>query len=271
MVRLDPAVTLTCLNSWTELWLCLSAVCCSRTADLDAFEKQHTGWFIRGDSNHYLARQPGTKLFPALPVYEQEWQCMLSSAAILGVKDCMPNCLEQVDNIIACLCNTKTMATAVNRYFRGRSHDGKGVQRHLITYEDAMEALTVIDHKTGPSPTQGCYAHFNSSPTRFPKPAATKPSCSPIASLQITQPVKGGQGQQTSCLPKTYPRCLIPDKPCWQCGLPSIGTARTWNTCDHACLNCGGPSHHAPGGHKTDHCLNPRKGPHNLTFWSPAL
>ena len=58
---------------------------------------------------------------------------MLSSAAILGVEDCMPNRLEQVDNVIACLCDSKSMATAVNRYFRERSRDGKGVQRHLIT------------------------------------------------------------------------------------------------------------------------------------------
>ena len=106
MVRLDPAVTLTCLDHWTELWLSLAAVCCSRTADLDAFEKQRTGWFIGGDSNHYLARQPGTELFLALSEYEQEWQRMLSSAAILGVEDCMPNRLEQVDNVIACRCDS---------------------------------------------------------------------------------------------------------------------------------------------------------------------
>jgi hypothetical protein len=196
MVRLDPAVTLTCLDSWTELWLCLSAVCCSRTADLDGFEKQRAGWFIGGDSNHYLARQPGTELFPALSVYAQEWQRMLSSAAILGVEDCMPNRLEQVDNVIACLCDTKTMATAVNRYFRERSRDGRGVQRHLITYEDAMEALTVIDHETGPSPTQGCYARFNSSPTKFPKPAA-KPRLPQSHRISADHPAcEGGSGSE---------------------------------------------------------------------------
>ena len=78
---------------------------------------------------------------------------MLSAASVLGVEDCMPNRLEQVDNVIACMCDTKGMATAVNKYFRERSRNGKGVPRHLITYEDAMEALTVVDHESGPSPT----------------------------------------------------------------------------------------------------------------------
>ena len=77
MVRPSPTVMctliMTCLSHWAKLWLSLAAVCCSRTADLDAFEKQHIGWFISGDSNHYLACQPGTKLFPALSEYEQEW------------------------------------------------------------------------------------------------------------------------------------------------------------------------------------------------------
>ena len=73
MVRLDPASTLACQDHWTDLWVCLVTVCCSRTADLAAFEKQREGWFIRGDSKHYLARQPGTDLFTAISVYEQEW------------------------------------------------------------------------------------------------------------------------------------------------------------------------------------------------------
>ena len=143
MVRLDPAVTLTCQEHWTDLWVCLVAVCCSRTADLAAFEKQRSGWFIQGDPKHYLARQPGTDLFSAISKYEQEWQRMLSAASILGpVEECMFNRLEQVDNVIASLCDSKSMATAVNKYFRERSRDGKGVPRHLISYEDAMEALT---------------------------------------------------------------------------------------------------------------------------------
>lgn len=91
MARLGPAVTLTCQEHWTYLWLCLAAVCCSRTADLDAFEKQRAGWYIWGGSSHYLARQPGTELPSALSEYEQEWQRLLSAAAILGVEDCMPN------------------------------------------------------------------------------------------------------------------------------------------------------------------------------------
>ena len=47
MVRLDPAVTLTCQEHWTGLWVCLAAVCCSscRSTDLAAFEKQRAGWF----------------------------------------------------------------------------------------------------------------------------------------------------------------------------------------------------------------------------------
>ena len=116
MVRLDPAVILTCQlqEHWTDLWLCLAAVCCSRKADLDAFKKQRAGWDIKGDSNHYLTRQPGTELFPALSEYEQEWQRMLSSAAILGVEGCMPSRLEQVHNVIACLCDSKITATAVS-------------------------------------------------------------------------------------------------------------------------------------------------------------
>ena len=190
---------------------------------------------------------------------------MLSSAAILGVEDCMPNRLEQVDNVIACLCDSKSMATAVNKYFRERSRDGQGVLRHLITYEDAMEALTVVDHETGPSPTQGCYARFNSSPARTPKPAAAKSSRTPMASPQAIQPVKGGRGPKK---PRKYPRCFLPKDQCWQCGL--AGTGHTWNACDHPCLNCGGPSAHTPGGHKTQDCENPRKGSHNLTFWSPV-
>ena len=136
MVRLDHAVTLACQEHWPDLWLCLAAVCCSRTADLDAFKKQRAGWHIRGDPSHYLARRPGTGLFPAL-------------SSRLGVADCMTNRLDQIHNGIACLCDSKAMATSINKYFRERSRDGKGVQRHLITYnyEGAMEALT------GPSPT----------------------------------------------------------------------------------------------------------------------
>ena len=39
---------------------------------------------------------------------------MLSAASILGVEDCMHNVnrLEQVDNVIACLCDYKSMATS---------------------------------------------------------------------------------------------------------------------------------------------------------------
>ena len=133
MVRLDPAVSPTCQGHWTDLWVCLVAVCCSRSADLAAFEKQRAGWFIQGDPKHYLARQPGTDLFPAISEYEQEWQRMLSAASILGVEDCMPNRLGQVDNVIACLCDSKSMATTVNKYFRERSRDGEGVPRHLIS------------------------------------------------------------------------------------------------------------------------------------------
>ena len=189
MVRLDPAVTLACQEHWTDLWLCLAAVCCSRAADLDAFEKQRAGWFIHDDSSHYLARQLGTELFPALSEYEQEWQRLLSEAAILGVEDCMPNHLEQVDNVIACLCNSKTTATAVNKYFRECSRDRKGVQQHLITYEDAVEALTVVDHETGSSPAQGCFARFNTS-AKTPKPAAARgaqPSRMPTAQGDAAQ------------------------------------------------------------------------------------
>ena len=85
MARLDPAATLACQDHWTDLWVCLAAVCCSRSTDLAAFEKQRSAWFIRGDPKHYLARQPGTALFPAISTYEQEWQRLLSAASILGV------------------------------------------------------------------------------------------------------------------------------------------------------------------------------------------
>ena len=104
----------------------------------------------------------------------------------------MPNRLEQVDNdiVIACLCDTKTMATAVNRYFRERSRNGKGVPRHLVSYEDAMEALTVVDHETGPSPTQGTFARFSSPPAKHPpKPAVAR----------------GVQAPRTPTAPQQYP------------------------------------------------------------------
>ena len=173
------------------MWGCLVAVCCSRAADLAAFEKQRSGWFICGDAKHYLAPQPGNDLFSAISEYEQEWQRMLSAASILGVEDCMPNRLEQVGNVIACLCDSKSMATAENKHFCERSRDGKGVPRHLISYEDAMEALTVVDHESGPSPTQGSFAWFNSSPIKTPKPAANKgaqPARTPTAPQQPQQP-----------------------------------------------------------------------------------
>ena len=73
MARLGHAVTLTCQGHWPNLWLCLAAVCCSKAADLDAFKKQCAGWYIKGDSNHYLAHQLGTKLLPALSEYEQAY------------------------------------------------------------------------------------------------------------------------------------------------------------------------------------------------------
>ena len=118
---------------------------------------------------------------------------MLSAASILGVADR----LEQVDNVIACLCDSKGMATAVNKYFFARSRDGKGVPRHLISYEDAMEALTVVDHESGPSPTQGSFARFNSSPTLEDSQASSQQGCtacphaySPPAA-PTAQPIQG--------------------------------------------------------------------------------
>ena len=57
----------------------------------------------------------------------------------------------------------------------------------------------------------------------------------------------------------------MPDGQCWQCGSKECG--HLWNTCTHACLNCGGPSHRTPGGHKPDRCKAAKEGPHNKDFW----
>ena len=178
---------------------------------------------------------------------------MLSAASILGVEDCMPNRLEQVDNVIACMYDTKGMATAVNKYFRERSRNGKGVPRHLITYEDAMEALTVVDHESGPSPTQGSFARFGSPPAKTtPKPA---PSKSGQAPRTPTAPSQTTQGQERS----RGPRVFTPHGQCWQCG--DADRDHKWNDCTHPCLNCGGPGQHSPGGHKTSQCKAPHQGP----------
>ena len=78
------------------------------------------------------------------------------------------------------------MATAVSKYFRECSRNGKGAPRHLISYEDAMEALTVVDHETGPSPTQGTFERFSSPSAKTPpKPAATRGVQAPRSRLAI--------------------------------------------------------------------------------------
>ena len=105
----------------------------------------------------------------------------------------------------------------MNKYFRARSRDGKGVPLHLISYEDAMEALTVVDHEPGPSPTlhtQGSFARFNSSPTKTPKPTANKsaqPARTPTAPQQPQQPRRSNEPYE----PPSGSRVHVPNGQCW--------------------------------------------------------
>ena len=126
-----------------------------------------------------------------------------------------------------------------------------------------MEALTVINHESGPLPTQGSFAHFSSPPAKTtPKPAASKGSQSPCTLTAPPQTSQSKEGQERPHGPKVF----TPQGQCWQCG--SAECDHKWNDCTHPCLNCGGPGQHTPGGHKTSQCKAPAKGPHNKGFWS---
>ena len=80
------------------------------------------------------------------------------------------------------------------------------------------------------------------------------------------QPPSSPVGPRRPMSPPSGPKVHIPHNQCWQCG--KVGRDHSWNECTHPCLNCGGPSHHTPGGHKTSKCRAPTKGPHNKGFWN---
>ena len=110
-------------------------------------------------------------------------------------------------------------------------------------------------------PIEGCFAQFNYSSAKTPKPGATRgaqPSRTPTAPQQAIQPKEGQRRSR-------WPKVNTPHGQCWQCG--EVGTDHKWDDCVHPCLNCGGPGQHAPGGHRTPDCKAPTKGPHNKGFW----
>ena len=113
---------------------------------------------------------------------------------------------------------------------------------------------------------KGSFARFNSPPTKTPKPTGAR-GAQPVRTPTVTPTAPQQPRSKDTHELLSGPRVYIPHGLCWQCGMRSKERGHRFNDCTHACLNCAGPGRHAPGGHKTDRCRAPKKGPHNKGFW----